>query len=280
MSVITFNDVQFSYPAVEGDVDENGNQIEGAKIFDHFSAEFPSGFVNLVGPNASGKSTFMLLAGGRVLPSQGKIWLLGKDTSALTEEEKNETASFVYQNMEFDTDDKVGDLLTYVYANGALKAKAAAVGGIKSDLLEEVKEVFELNSALDKKLNNTSKGEMQRVVAAFSLLYGTKIIFMDEPFFACEDAQKEKCVKYLSDYCRATGTTIYISMHEIDLTKKYAETVMLFYSNHDIDLGTPDEVMTDEALEKSYGIPVAMLKHAETMTRRQIKEESEMIKSL
>ena len=55
---------------------------------------------------------------------------------------------------------------------------------------------------------------------------------------------------------------------------------MLFYSNHDIDLGTPDEVMTDEALEKSYGIPVAMLKHAETMTRRQIKEESEMIKSL
>ena len=55
---------------------------------------------------------------------------------------------------------------------------------------------------------------------------------------------------------------------------------MLFYSNHDIDLGTPDEVMTDEALEKSYGIPVSMLKHAETMTREQIKEESDMIKKL
>ena len=280
MSVITFNDVHFSYPPVEGDVDENGKPIPGVTVFDHFSAEFPEGFVNLVGPNASGKSTFMLLAGGRVLPLQGKIWICGKDTSLMSEEEKNETASFVYQNMEFDTDDKVGDLLNYVYSNGALKGNAAAVNGNKEDLLSEVKKVFELDLVLEKKLNNTSKGEMQRVIAAFSLLYGTKIIFMDEPFFACEDAQKDKCVKYLKEYCRSTGTTIYISMHEIDLTRKYADTVMLFYSNHDIDLGTPDEVMTDEALEKSYGIPVSMLKHAETMTREQIKEESDMIKKL
>ena len=69
-------------------------------------------------------------------------------------------------------------------------------------------------------------------------------------------------------------------MHELDLTKKYAETVMLFYPNHDIDLGTPEEVMTDEDLEKAYKIPVSMLKHSETMTRNQIKEESEMIKKL
>ena len=147
----------------------------------------------------------------------------------MSEEEKNETASFVYQNMEFDTDDKVGDLLNYVYSNGALKGNAAAVNGNKEDLLSEVKKVFELDSVLEKKLNNTSKGEMQRVIAAFSLLYGTKIIFMDEPFFACEDVQKDKCVKYLKEYCRSTGTTIYISMHEIDLTRKYADTVMLFY---------------------------------------------------
>src|SRR3712207_9273679 len=44
-----------------------------------------------------------------------------------------------------------------------------------------------------------------------------------------------------------------ISMHELDLTRKYAETVMLFHPNHDIDLGTPDEVMTDADLEKVYG---------------------------
>ncbi|MBP5402002.1 MAG: ATP-binding cassette domain-containing protein [Treponema sp.] len=280
MNVVTFNDVSFSYPGIEGDVDENGKQIPGAMVFDHFSAEFPNGFVNLVGPNASGKSTFMLLASGRILPSEGKIWIFGKETSLMSEQEKNETASFVYQNMEFDTDDKVCDLLNYVYSGGAFKGRTDAVCDKKIDLLEEIKNVFELVQCGEKKLNNLSKGEMQRVIAAFSLLYGSKSVFMDEPFFACEDVQKDKFVKYLRDYCKVKNITVYVSMHELELTKKYAETVMLFYPNHDIDLGTPEEVMSDKDLEKAYGIPVSMLKHAESMTRNQIKEESDMIKKL
>lgn len=280
MSIITFNDVHFSYPAVEGDVDENGNQIQPPVVFDHFGAELPGGFVSLVGPNGSGKSTFMLLASGRLLPLEGKIWLFGKETSTLSDEEKNELASFIYQNMEFDTDDKVSELLKYVYENGILKGAAKGVQDTEADLLKEITKVFELDSLGDKNLNALSKGQMQRVLIAFAVLYGSKSVFMDEPLFACEDYQKEYALKYLRDFCKAKETTIYISMHELDLTRKYAETVMLFHPNHDIDLGTPDEVMTDADLEKVYGIPASMLKHSEMMTRNQIKEESEMIKNL
>lgn len=280
MSIITFNDVHFSYPAVEGDVDENGNPIQPPVVFDHFSAELPGGFVSLVGPNGSGKSTFMLLASGRIQPIEGKIWLFGKETSELSDEEKNELASFLYQNMEFDTDDKVSDLLNYVYENGMLKGSAKGVQDTNSDLLAEIIKVFELDSLGEKKLNALSKGQMQRVLIAFSIIYGSKSVFMDEPLFACEDYQKDYALKYLRDFCKTTGTTIYISMHELDLTRKYAETVMLFHPNHDIDLGTPEEVMTDADLEKVYGLPASMLKHSEMMTRNQIKEESDMIKTL
>lgn len=276
MNFLTFNNVKFSYPAVEGDVDENGNQIEPPVIFDHFTAELPTGFVSLVGPNGSGKSTFMLLAGGRIMPTEGKIWLFGKETSEITDEEKNLLASFVYQNMEFETDENVFDLLNFVYTNGGLKANAKGINDESKDLLDEIKSVFELVPLKDKKLNALSKGEMQRVLAAFALLYGSKSVFMDEPFFACEENQKDVFVKYVRDYCKKTGFTVYISMHELDLTRKYAETVMLFYPNRDIDLGTPDEVMTDECLEKSYGIPAAMLKHSESMTREQLKGEAEL----
>lgn len=280
MNIIAFNNVHFSYPPVEGDIDENGNQIQSPVVFDHFSAELPSGFVSLVGPNGSGKSTFMLLASGRLLPVEGKIWLFGKETSVLTEEERNELASFIYQNMEFDTDDKVVELLDYVYKNGLLKGTAKGINNPDEDLLIEIKNVFELNSLRNKKLNALSKGEMQRVLLAFSLLYGSKSVFMDEPLFAVEEYQKHNSLKYLKDFSKVTNTTIYISMHELELTKKYAQTVMLFYPNHNIDLGTPEEVMTDSDLEKAYGIPVSMLKHSEIMTRNQIKEESEMIKKL
>lgn len=280
MNIITFNNVHFSYPALEGDVDENGKPIEPPVIFDHFSAEIPSGFVSLVGPNGSGKSTFMLLASGRVLPGDGKIWLFGNETSLLDENARNELASFIYQNMEFDTDDKVNELLEYVYQNGMLKGSAAGIQHKDENLLDEIKKVFELENLLSKKLNGLSKGEMQRVLIGFSLLYGSKSVFMDEPLFACEESQKESALKYFRDFSKETGTTIYISMHELELTKKYAETVMLFYPNHDIDLGTPEEVMTDADLEKAYGIPVSMLKHSEIMTREQIKNDSDLIKQI
>lgn len=280
MNILTFNDVRYSYPPVEGDVDENCKQIMPPVVFDHFSAELPAGFVSLVGPNGSGKSTFMLLASGRILPETGKIRLFGKETSTLDEQEKNELASFLYQNMEFETDEKVSELLEYVYKNGLLKGSANGIQNSNLDLLEEIKERFELNSLCNKKLNALSKGEMQRVLASFALLYGSKSVFMDEPFFACEEYQKEYSLEYLRDFVKATETSIYISMHELDLTKKYAELVMLFYPNHDIDLGTPDEVMSDADLEKAYGIPVSMLKHSEIMTRQQIKDESEMIRKL
>lgn len=280
MQIISFNNVKFSYPPVEGDVDENGNEIAPPVIFDNFSCELPSGFVSLVGPNGSGKSTFMLLASGRLLPLEGSVKLFGRDTFEFDDENlRNEYASFIYQNMEFETDDKVFDLLDFVYKNGLLKGSAKGIKNSSDDLLDEIKNIFELNSLSDRKLNGLSKGELQRVLIAFSLLYGSKSVFMDEPLFACQDYQKNYALEYLRDFTKSTNSTIYISMHELELTKKYAETVMLFYPNHDIDLGTPEEVMTDEDLERAYKIPVSMLKHSEIMTRNQIKEESEVLKN-
>ena len=67
-------------------------------------------------------------------------------------------------------------------------------------------------------------------------------------------------------------------MHELDLTKKYADQVLLFYPNRDMSLGTPDEVLTREDIEKAYGVPYAMLKNHESISRDYLKSVSEMMK--
>lgn len=270
MDFLKFEDVSFAYPPVEGDVDDDGKQIVPPAIFDHFNAALPAGFVSLVGPNGSGKSTFMLLAAGRVLPQAGSVKIFGQDTSDVSPEEREQFASYIYQNMELDTDEETSALLEYVYKNGNLRGSASGILDNKKDFLQEIQEVFEVQDLLDKKFSALSKGQLQRALVTFALLYGSKSIFMDEPFFAMEDRQKEAALKYLKEYSAATCVPVYISMHELDLTKKYADTVMLFYPNHDIDLGTAEEVLTDEALEKSYGVPVSMLKQSEELSREQI----------
>ncbi|MBO4319089.1 MAG: ABC transporter ATP-binding protein [Treponema sp.] len=277
-SCIEFSDVSFAYPP-DGSKDENGNVIVPSPVFDHFTGAIPSGFTSLIGPNGSGKSTFMMLASGRIKPDTGKVTLFGKDIASLDENNKNLIASVIYQNMEFESDDKVYSLLNYVYTNGALKGNAA---GIRkgSSLLEETIEVFELKEVLEHGLRQLSKGEIQRVLLAFSMLYGSASIFMDEPLFAMEWEQKRNALSYIRDYAAKTNTAIFISMHELDLTREFAQNVLLFYPNRDMDYGTPEEVMTNEALEKAYGVPVAMLKKSEDMTRETLNQISEVIPTL
>jgi len=232
--------------------------------------------VSLVGQNGCGKTTLMLLASGRLNPDSGSVSLLGKKLYGMDDEEKNLLASVIYQNMEFETEEKVQDLFKQVFQNGKLKGKAKALRS-DSDLLEECIEIFELKESLEKALTHLSKGEIQRVLLAFSILYGSDSIFMDEPMFAMEDRQKEASLDYLREFVHKTGKTIYISMHEIDLSKKYADQVLLFYPNRDMSLGTPEEVLTDEDLEKAYEIPAALLKKKEDMTRNQLVEEARLL---
>lgn len=267
---LEFNDVSFTYPLVEDDFDENGKQIVPQPVFEHFTAKFPCEFTSLIGPNACGKSTFLMLASGRLVPQTGKVLLCGQQVANLNQEEKNLLASVIYQNMEFESQDSVFKLLEFVYKNGILKGNAKSIKGQKN-LFDEVIEIFELEKVLNHKLNQISKGEIQRVLLAFSILYGNPTIFMDEPLFAMEDYQKKKALAYLKDYCHQTKTAIFISMHEIDLSRKYADKVLLIYPNRDMSYGTPEEVLTAEDLEKAYGIPESMLKNQEAFTREELR---------
>lgn len=266
MNFLELNDVTFTYPPVAGDVDENGAQIVPAPVFEHFSAQLPSGFVSFVGQNGCGKSTLLLLASGRLCPDSGTVLLLGKNPYSLPEEEKNLLASVVYQNMEFETEDSVGELLSNVYANGNHTGNAPGIRGTET-LLSEAIDVFELKPVLGNGLTKLSKGEIQRVLLAFGILYGSTSLFLDEPLFAMEERQKESALAYLKEYTRKTSTTIYISMHELELTRKYADTVLLFFPDKTMTLGTPEEVLTRDDIEKAYGVPYAMLKQQESLSR-------------
>ncbi len=262
---IEFENVTFAYP-VEG-------EEEGKNIFQNFNASLPGGLVCLIGPNGSGKSTFLLLASGRLVPAQGIITLFNEDIVSKTEEKRNLSATVLYQNMEFETTDVTRDVLEEVWKNGANLLKN------KDEILKELIAIFELESVLDRPVNKLSKGEMQRTLLVFSILYGARSIFMDEPLFAMEPKQKETALAFLKKYSKDYDVPIYISMHELELSRKYADNVLLFYPNRDIDFGTPAEVLEKDSLEKAYGIPVAMLKDAENLNRKVLMEQIQEIEN-
>ncbi len=258
MASVIFDSVSFGYP--ESD----------STVFENLSLELPAGIVSLLGQNGTGKSTFLLLAGGSIVPDEGTVMIDGMDTRELREEsERQRYTSFIFQNMEFETEKTIGDLLPYVYENGFHAKKAKG-------FTDELVKVFELESCLTKRTQEVSKGELQRTILAFSLLYGSRILLMDEPIFALEPYQKEMVMDFLVNYARSNGLSIYYSVHELDLSEKYSDYLMVFYKDHPAGetprIGVTKELFQHDLIEQAYEAPFVMLKNREALFREHMKQ--------
>jgi iron complex transport system ATP-binding protein len=247
--MIEFDNVSFTYPETD------------SPVFRGLTLNLPDGMVSMVGQNGTGKSTMLLLAGGRLLPAAGRVRLNGKDTAEFkNEKERDGYAAFIYQNVEFETKDNIGSLLEYVYGHGYHPQKNPA-------FIPELIGVFELSGLLHRRTQEVSKGELQRVILAFSLLYGTPVIMMDEPVFALEEYQKHKALEYIKNYAGDMGISVYYSLHELDLTHKYSDHMVLFSKTASPVVGPIDELFKPEIIEKAYEVPFHMLKTKETIFR-------------
>ncbi len=254
MNPVLFENVSFAY-----DTDP---------VFSELSIGLPPGVISLMGPNGVGKSTFLLLASGRLLPGKGKVLLEGKDTATLDEREKNRLCSLVYQNMEFENEEPLGELLDFVFSQGFLDQK-------NDTFLRSVTANFELDGLLTRKTQALSKGEMQRAVMAFSLLYGSRVVVMDEPVFALEDQQKRRALGFLTEYARTSGVSFLYSAHEMDLTRDYSDQVLLFAKERPPIMGTEKEILTREVLEEAYQVPYILLHQKERLFRSTLLQQAE-----
>ena len=247
--IIVFDNVSFGYP--------ESREL----VFNRLSLEIPPGVTSLVGQNATGKSTLMLLAGGVALPDEGSVLLCGVDTRTIRDETARQRyASLIHQNMEFETSEPIGELLRFVFDNGYHE-------GVDTELIDELAEVFELGTLLSQRTQEVSKGGLQRTLLAFCLLYGSRVLMMDEPIFALEEPQKERAMRFLTAYAERSGVSILFSAHELDITARHSDHTMLFTPDAEPVLGPTDEVFTRQAIEAAYDAPFDFLKRREALYR-------------
>ncbi|HTO21883.1 MAG TPA: ABC transporter ATP-binding protein [Spirochaetia bacterium] len=249
MPEIVFERVSFRYPETEAD------------IFTGLDLELPAGMVSLVGQNGTGKTTLLLLGSGRLLPTEGRVLIRGRDTRELSAEaDRQALVSFIYQNMEFEAEEPIGRLLEFVKAGGTLKDEPRS-------RIDELVEVFELGPVLGRRMQEVSKGELQRAILAFSLLYGAPLLAMDEPVFALEDRQKKAVMSHLAGLARAGAMSIYYSAHELELSQEYSDHLVLFSRNAPPRVGPTPRMFTRETIENAYEVPFHLLKRREELYR-------------
>jgi len=240
-------------------------------VFTDVSATLPAGMMSIVGQNGFGKSTLLLLAGARLLPQEGFVSICGTDTREFSlaqsdpeiERERNRFVSFVYQNMEFETTESVGDLMQFVYENGFHENPT-------DEFLARIRSELEMEAFLGKRTQELAKGQLQRAIIAFSLLYGSRIIMMDEPVFALEEPQKTRTFQFLLDLSRESNLPIYYSVHNLDLSQKYSDYSLLFTDTGQFTVKPSAEVFTRERIESAYRAPMDTLHGRDQLYREML----------
>lgn len=178
-------------------------------------------FVAYAGPNGAGKSTTMKLLSGMLLPTSGKVSVLGmspeKDRIALMKRLGvlfgNRTELWwdhpVIQSFEWKK--VVWDIPDILYKRNR----------------DMVIELLDMDSIVNTFARELSLGQRMRADLAMMLLHSPELILLDEPTLGLDVVAKRQMIDFLRIINRETGVTILVTSHDMDDLEEMAQRILM-----------------------------------------------------
>jgi cell division transport system ATP-binding protein len=183
----------------------------GVRAVDNISIDIEKGeFVFLVGPSGSGKSTFLKLLTKEEMPTEGDIFVAGKNLNTLPRWRVpylRRNVGCVFQDF------KLLPSKT-VFENVAFGLEV--IGRPRSVVHRQVPQILELvglGEKLDRFPEELSGGEQQRVSIARAFVNRPLILLADEPTGNLDPATSVGIMRLL-DRINRTGTTVLMATHD------------------------------------------------------------------
>ncbi len=182
-------------------------------------------FISITGPSGTGKSTLMHIIGLLDNPTDGQIFLEGKDVSKLNETRlsqiRNKTLGFVFQmfNLLPKTSSLENVILPLLYSDVPLKERENL--GLK--MLEKVS----LSDKIKNFPSQLSGGQQQRVAIARALINNPKIILADEPTGNLDSKSGSEIINLLRQLNKTDKKTVIIVTHDLEIAKTANRMVVI-----------------------------------------------------
>ncbi len=180
------------------------------KSFDTFSLETEAGnlykgeIVGILGPNATGKSTFIKMLTGDVKPDEG---------------EAPGDLKLAYKPQRIILDDDEKDLTVRLYLNREMKGKS---------MKQRIVHVMDIERLMEKKLSALSGGELQSVMIAATLGKDFDILLLDEPTAFLDVEQRLRASKIIREIVETKDVAAFIVDHDLQILDSISDRLMLF----------------------------------------------------
>jgi iron complex transport system ATP-binding protein len=218
--------------------------------------------VALIGPNGAGKSTLIRAVSGVIPIRGGNIFVDQKDVTTLSTMERARHISVVPQILSMPPAFTVWETVLlgrtpYLNFLGQTSAKDEALA---RQALEQVDAIH----LIEKRMDEISGGEQQRILLARTLAQDTPILLMDEPTTHLDLSHQIDLLKLIRQQAREKNLTVLVALHDLNLASMFADRIAIVQNGLLCVAGTPQETLTSKIINLIYQVPVHIVSHPET----------------
>ncbi len=214
--------------------------------------------VGVLGPNGSGKTTFVKCINRLLTPLQGSVMMDDVDVLKLKQYEVAKFMGYVPQNSSME--------INYPTVYEIVMMGRRPFGNWKTNSTDEdavwkaLQEMDVHHLALHR-FNELSSGQTQRVLMARAIAQEAQILILDEPTSNLDIKYQIEVMETVRRIVAEKSVGACAIVHDLELAMKYCDKALLLYEGRILAAGKPIEVITPENIRKVYGVEVAIDEH-------------------
>ena len=189
----------------------------------------------LLGGNGAGKTTTISMLLGLLIPSTGKIEILGAD---MLRDRYRVLSMINFSSPYVDLPKRLTsreNLMVYSSLYG-IRSPKERVAGLAKDL--------DIDGLLDRPLGELSSGQKTRVSLAKSLLNEPDLLLLDEPTASLDPETADWVRTYLKNFQQDRGATILLASHNMSEVERLCDDVVMMKEGSIVDRASPADLLT------------------------------------
>lgn len=233
------------------------NKVEALKkaSFDVYEGEL----ISIIGPSGSGKSTLLRCINRMIDTTEGSIKFMDMEVTEVNKNKikeirKNIGMIFQHYNLVY----RLNILENVLHGRlGYYNTWKSGLGLFEEKDVEKAAQLLELLGLGDRlydKCSQLSGGQKQRVGIARALIQDPKIMLCDEPIASLDPQSSKVIMEHLKDIAKKMNIPCLVNLHQVDVAVHYSDRIIGMHKGEIVFMGKPEQ-LTDEIIEKIYGVP-------------------------
>jgi len=216
-------------------------------------------FVGIIGPNGSGKSTLIKLLGGFLPAASGTVYFDSRNILNVPRKTLARSIAWVPQEHHLAFPFRVAELV--MMGRHPYLSPIRYEGEEDHRIASQAMQLTATASFADRRFNEISGGEKQRVLMAGAICQEPEMMLLDEPTASLDIKYQMEILNILKRLSEQNNITQVMAIHDLHLASKFCQRLILLKEGQIVQDGSPEQVLTESHLEAVYETPVKVVRN-------------------